>query len=406
VTSYQAFASMRLGLTLLLGGVFFWLAAGRPLTRVVRVVVFALLAAAAVAYPNFGVFHPNHYGHIHYWDVYHYFMGAKYFPELGYTRLYEATYVAGREMGAFGDATVIRDLATYDFRAVATIDAGAVRARFSPARWGAFKRDLAFIGNRIREWPGPLLDRGYNDPPPRALLLHLLVRWIPATAMALTLLTSIDYALVLVAFVVVWRTFGPIPTALAFASLWLSFFARFDFIGGSILRWDWVAALLAGLSLYARGRGIAAGALLGYAVLARIFPVLFLLLLAVKWLQGRLGGVREPVLSRGLAAAAVVLALAVIGVAAAGDERSHLREYGVKIQRHREAGFVNTVGLGPLIAAHTAPWSQGPDGRVYVAHDALLAARPSARTIALASGLYFLAALPLILRAGHLECGM
>jgi hypothetical protein len=141
-------------------------------------------------------------------------------------------------------------------------------------------------------------------------------------------------------------------------------------------------------------------------VLARIFPALFLFPLLVKWLQGRLRGTPDSVLFRALAGAAAVLAVAAIGVAAIGDERSHLHEYGLKIERHREAGFVNTVGLGPLIATHTAPWSRGPDGRVYVAHGALLAARPSGRTIALASALYLLAALPLILRARPLESVM
>ena len=282
VNAYQAFAALRVVLVLLLGAVFVWLAAGRPLTPRLRAVVFGLLAAAALAYPNFGVFHPNHYRHIHYWDVYHYFMGAKYFPELGYSRLYEATYVAGRELGAFGEVRALRDLTTNRFRDAATIDAAAVRGRFTPGRWQAFKRDLVVIGSRIKEWPGPLLDRGYNDPPPRALLLHLLVRWVPATPVTLTLLTSIDYALVLVALVAVWWAFGPIPAAVAFASLWLSFFARFDFIGGSLVRWDWIAALLLGVAALARGAGVTAGVCLAYAALARIFPVLFLLPLVIK----------------------------------------------------------------------------------------------------------------------------
>ena len=111
-----------------------------------------------------------------------------------------------------------------------------------------------------------------------------------------TALSSVDYLLLAVAFVAVRWAFGELPAALAGAFFFLSSLARFDFIGGSILRWDWIAALLAGLSLFARGRGIAAGVLLGYAVLARIFPLLFLLPLAVKWLQGRLAGARDPVL--------------------------------------------------------------------------------------------------------------
>ena len=405
MSPYQLFRLARLVLLMLLGAVFLSLARGRPLSRRLRLVVLAVLAIAALGYVNFGFFHPGR-GHVHYWDAFHYFMGAKYLPELGYSKLYEATYAAGRELGAFDYVTHLRDLETYALREVSSVDQSAVRSRFRPERWEAFKRDLAYWGPHINEWRGLLQDHGYNDPPPRALVLHLLLRGIPANSVTVTALSSLDYLLVAAAFMAVRWGFGELPAALAGAFFFLSSLARFDFIGGSIVRWDWIAAMLAGLSLFARGRGAAAGALLAYAALARIFPLLFLLPLGVKWLQGRLGRARDPVLSRCLAAAAAVLALAALGVVAVGDERSHLHEYGLKIQRHGEAGFVNTVGLGPLIAMQTAPWSQGADGRVYVAHGALLAARPSGRLIAIASALYVLAALPLILRARPLESVM
>ena len=404
MSSYQYFRLARLLLLLLLGTVFLSLARGRPMSRRIRLLVLGLLAVAALGYVNFGFFHPGR-GHVHYWDAFHYFMGAKYFPELGYSKLYEATYAAGREMGAFDYVTHLRDLESYALIEARSIDQGAVRTRFRPERWDTFKRDLAYWGPHINEWRGLLQDHGYNDPPPRALLLHLLLRGVPANAVTVTVLSSLDYLLIAAAFVAVRWGFGELPAALAGAFFFLSSLARFDFIGGSILRWDWIAAILAGLSLFARGRGAAAGALLGYAVLARIFPLLFLLPLGVKWLQGRLSGARDPVLFRCLAAAAV-LVLAAIGVAAMGEERSFLHEYGLKIRRHSAAGFVNTVGLGPLIATHTAPWSQGPDGRVYVAHEAALAARPSGRVIAIASALYALVALPLVLRARPLESVM
>ena len=405
MSPYQLFRLARLILLMLLGTVFLSLARGRPVSRRLRLLVFALLAVAALGYVNFGFFHPGR-GHVHYWDAFHYFMGAKYLPELGYSKLYEATYAAGRELGAFDYITQLRDLETYALREAATVDQSAVRSRFRPERWEAFKGDLKYWGPHINEWRGLLQDHGYNDPPPRALLLHLLLRGVPANAITVTALTSLDYLLVAAALVVVRWGFGELPAALAGAFFFLSSLARFDFIGGSILRWDWIAAVLAGLSLFARGRGAAAGALLGYAVLARIFPALFLFPLLVKWLQGWRRGTPDAVLFRALAGAAAVLAVAAIGVASIGDERSHLHEYGLKIQRHREAGFVNTVGLGPLIATHTAPWSRGPEGQVYVAHGALLAARPAGGAIALASALYLLAALPLILRARPLESVM
>src|SRR5688572_8111510 len=51
----------------------------------------------AAAYINFGAFH--FFNFIHNWDTFHYFIGAKYFPELGYDRLYACTAVAESEAG-------------------------------------------------------------------------------------------------------------------------------------------------------------------------------------------------------------------------------------------------------------------------------------------------------------------
>ena len=383
---------------MLLGVLFGWLALGRPLTRGVHVAACALLVAAAVAYPNFGVFHPGR-GHIHYWDVYHYVMGAKYLPELGYTHLYEATYVAGREMGAFADATAIRDLTTYDFRDPRTLDGPAIRGRFTAERWQAFKRDLAFIGNHIREWPGPLLDRGYNDPPPRAQLLHLLVGRVRATMTSLTLLTAIDYALAVIALIVVWRTFGALPAALAFAFFWLSFFARFDFIGGAVLRWDWIVALLLAVAALARDRPVLAGLGFAYAALARIFPVVFLLPLAIKWAQARWRGERAGPLARCLATAVATLVVVGVVLLAAGESRTFAVDYVTKIQRHSREAATNSVGLPVFLVFQRAPWRINAEGGVYVTESDALAAQPSSGLTASVTALVLLLSVPLILAA-------
>ncbi len=397
----------RLILLAVLGGVYLWLAAGRPVTGRLRALSAALLVAAALSYPNFSLLHPQRGtppapAHIHYWDSFHYFMGAKYLPELGYTRLYEATLVAGRELGAFDYVTHLRDLGTYGLREAATVDSAAVRGRFSPERWEAFKRDLRYFGPQINEWRGLLQDHGYNDPPPRALLLHLLVRGFPAGASTVTLLTSFDYSLMLLAFAFAWWGFGSMPAILAFAFLWLSPLARFDFIGGSLLRWDWLAALVMGGAAFSRGWFTAAGSLLGYAALARIFPLLFLVPLLVKWARGRQTGT-EAGAGRSLIAALAVLLIGGVALATVGEEVVSLTDYGAKIRRHGEGAFVNAVGLGAMVAAYSAPWTQGSDGSVFVSHAALIAARPASWALGLAALLYAALALPLVLRARALE---
>ena len=406
MTTYQALAAGRLVLTLALAAVFAALAAGRLSTRRLRVLAFGLLALGLLAYPNFGLLHLNQYRHVHYWDAFHYFMGAKYLPELGYSRLYEATVVAGREMGAFRNVFQIRDLTSYEMRATRTIDADAVRRPFTPARWAAFKRDLAFFGQHIREWPDPLLDHGYNDPPPRARLLHVLLRWVPAGPITFRLLIALDYLLMAGALYAVWRAFGEIPAALSFAFLSLSFFARFDYIGGSILRWDWVALLLIGVAAFARGAGITAGLCFGYAALARLFPLLFLVPLAVKWLQGRWRRQPDPTLTRCLASATALLLGVGIALTLVGEPFSGAGDFVTKIGVHQQNPAINAVGLGSLIIYNTAPWGVNRDGTTYVSQYAAFAARPAPWVTPLAAALYLLIALPLILRSRPLASMM
>jgi hypothetical protein len=381
------------------------LATGRPVSRRLRVAVGALVVLAAVAFVNFGFFHVLQRQYVHYWDAFHYFVGAKYLPELGYTRLYEATYVAGRELGAFAGIERIRDLPTYQARDTREIDAAAVRARFTDARWRAFKQDLLFFGPQIPDWRRLFLDHGYNDPPPRALLLHALVRWLPATRLTLTAVTSLDYLLIAAALALAARAFGPLAGGLAAASLLLSFFGRFDFIGGSVLRWDWIAALIAGVAAFARGAGLTAGLLLAYAVVARIFPALLLVPLVIKWLQTRRAGTPDRTLDRCLAAAMVTVAAVAVVVGLAAEPLA-VGEFLAKIRLHGGSAFTNHVGLGTWLVFQAAPWNVYTDGMRSVDPVALAATHPPGWVVPVVSALYLAVALPLILRARVLEAVM
>lgn len=368
--------------------------------------VVALVVLAAAGFVNFGFFHVLQRQQIHYWDAFHYFVGAKYLPELGYTRLYEATYVAGRELGAFGGIERLRDLPSYQARDTRSIDAVAVRAHFTEARWRAFKQDLLFFGPRIPDWRRLFMDHGYNDPPPRALLLHALVRWVPATPLTLAVVTSLDYVLIAGALALAARAFGPLAGALTAASLFLSFFGRFDFIGGSVLRWDWIAAVIAGSAAYARGAGVTAGVLLAYAAAARLFPGLLLVPLAIKWLQERRRGhAPDRTLGRCLAGAGLTAVVTVIVVATAAPWLP-VGDFVTKIRLHGDSAFTNHVGLGTWLVFQAAPWDVYVDGMRSVDPAALAAARPPGWVVPLACALYLAAALPLILRARVLESMM
>jgi hypothetical protein len=373
--NYLVFRAARLLLLLVLAAALPVLAAGRTVSRRLRAMLVTLVVLSALAFVNFGFFHVFSGQRIHYWDAFHYFVGAKYLPELGYTRLYEATWLAGREMGAFADIEWIRDLPTYQARHTRSIDAAAVRARFTDARWRAFKQDLLVFGPRIPDWRRLFLDHGFNDPPPRAMLLHALLRWAPATPTTLALVTSIDYVLIAGALWSARVAFGPVAGAVGAAFFFLNFFGRFDFIGGSILRWDWIAALIFGIAAFARGAGITAGLCIAYAVLARLFPVAFLVPLVIKWIQIRRTGAVDRTLDRCLTASAVLLVTIALMLGLAGDSVL-IAEFVTKIRLHGETAFTNHVGLGTWLVFQTASWTIH-EGVQTVEPAAVMAARPA-----------------------------
>ena len=407
MTLYQGILLGRILLLMALAGLLFTLARRGVISRRHRALLFAILVGALASYPNFGVLHPTQSG---------YRPGPR--PLLRRLSLLHGGQVppGARVLGSLRGNARGRPRARrlrrhqlhprpHDLRPAPDDDgrAGADPLALLDARWEAFKRDLVFFGPRIDAWPELLVDRGYNDPPPRALLLHLLVGHLSASAPTLALLSSLDYVLMIAAGWAVWRAFGAVPAALTLAFLSLSFFARFDYIGGAILRWDWVAALLAAVAALARGSGTAGGLLLGYAAAARVFPVLFLVPLAIKWTQARVARRPEPVVASCLAAALGLLLLVSVGLMAWPDQRPLMLDFLGKIRLHAQDPFVNSVGLGPLLVFGSAPWSTAADGSVFVPAEAIAAARPAAYLLPLLSAGYLLAALPLILRARPVE---
>ena len=407
MTLLQTIILGRILLLLALASLCLWLALSATVSRRLRILSFVVLIGALIGYPNFGALHPEHSGyrsgHIHYYDAFHYFMGAKYFPELGYSGLYEATLVAAHDLGTLSGIAAVRDLMTYTLRPAGSVDADAVRARFSKERWRQFRDDLIFFGPRIVAWPELLLDRGYNDPPPRALLLHGLVDRLPASPLTLHVLTALDYVALIVAFAVAWQAFGAVPSTLALAFFALSFFARFDWIGGSLLRWDWMAALLLGAAAYARGQGTVAGVCLGYAALARIFPILFFIPLAIKWLQGRFRKTPDAALGACLRSGLGLVVLVWAVVAVSGEAHTHARDFVSKIRMHAQDPSINSVGLSPVVVFGNVLWRSTPEGTVYVTEAAVAAARPARYLLPLITAGYLLAVLPLVLRARPVE---
>ena len=162
----------------------------------------ALGILAGLCWWNLGAFHFGHYLHLA--DHYHYFLGAKYYTELGHERLYECTAIADTEEGL---EQIVRQRRIRDMRSNRLVSTAAVladpddcKSRFTPARWDAFKRDVAWFRAAMPppRWERTFVDHGYNAPPAWGILGSTLSKMVVATDTTIVGLALIDPLLLLV----------------------------------------------------------------------------------------------------------------------------------------------------------------------------------------------------------------
>jgi hypothetical protein len=312
--------------------------------------------AGFLAYFNFGAYH---FGgiYVHLWDTFHHVIGARYVDELGYDLLYECVTVADAEEPGGAAAAAQRqvtDLRTNRVSSGAEVLAQPerCRGRFSTARWADFKRDVGYFRARFpdADWQRVTQDHGFNASPVWLLAAHPLAGSGPLTATRVALLTAIDPLLMIAAFGAVAWAFGAVPAALA-AIVWGTYFpARLWWTGGAFLRWDWLAALLAGVALCRRGRSYAGGALLGYSALSRVFPVFALAGAALAWLAARLRRrAVDPDIRRILLGALLAFTV-LVPLSAAVRGPQTWRAFARDLAKHTSVASANRMGLGVLLA--------------------------------------------------------
>ncbi len=229
------------------------------------------------------------------WNVYHYYLGAKYFQELGYTDLYDATLRADLETSkVWKSISRVRNLQTYAIESRRMrIKAYDPAAHFEPERWAMFQRDVTALAKHQppHAWQKIFTDRGYNGTPFWTVIGGRLAHWVPADhRLAMKVLCSLDVVLFGATFILLGSTFGARTAACVLLLLTISPVNTGRFVGG-FLQYDWFCAVVVGLCLYRRKWPVAAAGALAYAVLTRIFPVLFVVAAAVpvvaRWVRDR-----------------------------------------------------------------------------------------------------------------------
>lgn len=244
-----------------------------------RAVTAALLVVALVSSVNYFYGTRNNGIYAHRWDAFHTIIGAKYHAELGYFGLYKCAYAIDREgPHHFRSVESIRDLDTRKFVPRAKHIAGNhCKERFTPERLEQFKHDLDEFGtwSNKRTWRRLFKDKGFNGTPFYTTVVKGLLAPVDVNLQNLQRLAAIDPILMLIGFGFVGWAFGARRAAILAIFFCVFFPNRFTHMGGSILRFDYVACLLIGFSAIKKDKWGLAGGMFAWATMVRVFPAVF-----------------------------------------------------------------------------------------------------------------------------------
>jgi hypothetical protein len=360
--------SLSVGLSLVVSGLLLLEQRARRLGRSLpekrcRRVGIAITVIGFLLYFDFFVPNSRYENYYHRHELYHYYLGSKYFTEVGYKRLYACTAIAEVELG-FADhirKKKIRNLAgdnllelaqdTYVFK-----DPDQCKRNFSQERWASFKSDVAWFEKSARGkyWDDMTIDHGYNPPPVWTMTGKFFSSLAPPSDHFFKVLASFDIMLQLGALLMLNWAFGWRVMTLAAVFFGCNLPANVLWTCGAFLRQDWYFLFISAIC-FARKRWFGlSGAALAWSSLLRIFPVVMFtgvgLIMVFHWLRHRTVHRDHIRFAVGTAVAGVLLmgtSIAVTGIDAYPDFVSHIRG-------HKSTPLTNNMGL-EMIVAHD--WS-------------------------------------------------
>jgi len=327
---------------------------GSRLPRRWQLTLLALLAALAIGnYVDFGQWRDDRY--VNDWEFFHYYLGSKYAPEIGYTGLYAAALSADDETGRklSQDNGMIRDLETAGCISVDDVLEWSepIVSRFSPERWAEFTGDIRHFKSRLSQsrWDGLFHDKGYNATPVWTMVARPLTNGVTTSSpIGLLWLSLLDLLWTLGAVVAVWRTFGPRAALLMVVLIGTHMTMSHSHMKGALLRTDWVMSLVLAVCAVKSDRPVAGGALAAFAAMLRVFPAALALGLigrpVVAWLRGeppRRAQVRFAVAFVVVAVLLFALSLLVLG-------SGYWGEFTEKIWQHHDSFSPWRVGFKHL----------------------------------------------------------
>ncbi|HUU32817.1 MAG TPA: hypothetical protein VMW48_02075, partial [Vicinamibacterales bacterium] len=133
-------------------------------------------------------------------EMFHYYLGSKYFPEVGYTRLYECVLAATLEPGErIPPDLAMNDLRTNRIRPAVELVPRAPRCNeaFSEPRWHELQHDARWFEHFLgpKGFRRVLRDHGYNPSPVWNLVGSSLSSTLPAQKLSLRVIGRVDLIL-------------------------------------------------------------------------------------------------------------------------------------------------------------------------------------------------------------------
>lgn len=253
--------------------------------HVARRALIALSLLATVNYARFGT--KVVLERVDTYDLFHYYLNARYFDELGYYDLYPALILADvEEDGPFFKPVskyLAQDAAGHATQPMShALDRGRVvkAERFTPERWAAFSHDAIYLQRELygmsdKSWKEMLQDHGFNGTPAWTAIARPIASAVPVES--IKLLCYLDLALLLGALEVVRRVYGSTTAWWSWLFFMLSYSLRWPTLTWAFLRYDYVAALMVGMAAVRAGWFRTGGAFLGWAATLRLFPAMWLL---------------------------------------------------------------------------------------------------------------------------------
>ncbi len=341
--------------------------------RVRSGILLALALFAFAASYNFFRWRHDHGIHVH--EFFHYYVGAKYFPELGYHGLYECAVAAAAE-GHLDEAnrpTEIRDLSHVErrVRIVPVRSLESCRARFTPDRWIGFRHDTLLLKRWMtpEKWARVLTDQGFNASPVWLLAGHSLADRVPAEPDALRRYARLDLVILAIGFAAVGLAFGLDGFSLAMLAWAANPLSGYGWVGDAPLRQVWFGTLLVGLSLLRRRHHGGSSVFLAVSSLTRLFPIFFPIGYAIQQIRRRYSNGRfDPGFLRfvviGSASGFLLIALSIPvagrGVGVIGEFIDEMSSYSTLTGR-------NSMGLQSLLTlSTTTPTPRLVNGRLEV----------------------------------------